>query len=218
MAVIELSLANAGYDGSNVLHDINLEIDAGEKVALVGKSGAGKSTLLRLIYERMEAEAALVPQDLGLVRALSVFHNVYIGQLNRHSVWHNLANLIRPMRRDVEAVQPIVEKLGLGAELFSPVGALSGGQQQRTAVCRALYQHGDVLLADEPVSAVDEHQSRVVLESINAAKNTVVLAMHDVELALEYTDRVVGLRDGHIVMSQPTATMTKSDLVSLYTG
>jgi phosphonate transport system ATP-binding protein len=217
MAVIALSLASAGYNGGTVLHDINLEIEAGERVALVGKSGAGKSTLLRLLYERIEADAALVPQELGLVRALSVFHNVYIGRLDRHNTWHNLVNLVRPMQREVEAVQQIVEKLGLEEELFSPVASLSGGQQQRTAVSRALYQPGEILLADEPVSAVDEHQSRAVLENINEAKSTVVLAMHDVELALAYTSRVIGLRDGHIVMDQSTATMTRSDLDTLYT-
>lgn len=217
MALIELSLANAGYNGSAVLHDVSLAIRRGEKVALVGRSGAGKSTLLRLIYERVDGTAALVPQELGLVKTLSVFHNVYMGQLNRNSSWRNLVNLLRPMQQEVAAVSRVVDKLGLEEELFSPVGALSGGQQQRTAVGRALYQDDDILLGDEPVSAVDEHQSRVILETINDAKATVILAMHDIQLALAHTDRVIGLCDGRIVLDQSTANMTASDLDALYT-
>lgn len=216
MPLLDLRLATAGYNGQSVLHDVTLTVDSGERIALVGRSGAGKSTLLRLIYERLADQAALVPQEHGLVRALSVFHNVYIGRLNRNSVWRNLANLIRPLRSEVAAIGGIVAELELEPELFEPVGALSGGQQQRTAVGRALYQDTSVLLGDEPVSAVDEHQSRVILENINAKKSTVILAMHDIGLALDYTDRIVGLRDGRIVMDERAAGLTASDLAPLY--
>jgi len=216
MPLLDLRLATAGYNGQVVLHDVTLAIEPGERIALVGRSGAGKSTLLRLIYERLADQAALVPQEHGLVKALSVFHNVYIGRLNRYSVWRNLANLVRPLHSDVESIRAIVAELELEAELFEPVGALSGGQQQRTAVGRALYQDAQVLLGDEPVSAVDEHQSRVILENINARKPTVILAMHDIGLALAYTDRIVGLRDGRITMDEPSAGLTASDLAPLY--
>lgn len=216
MPLLDLRLATAGYNGQTVLHDVTLAIEPGERIALVGRSGAGKSTLLRLIYEHLADQAALVPQEAGLVKALTVFHNVYIGRLNRHSIWRNLANLVRPMRSEVEAIRAIVAELELEAELFEPAGALSGGQQQRTAVGRALYQDAPVLLGDEPVSAVDEHQSRVILENINAKKPTVILAMHDIGLALDYTDRIVGLRDGRIAMDEPAAGITASDLAPLY--
>jgi len=216
MPLLDLRLATAGYNGQSVLHDVSLPVDAGERIALVGRSGAGKSTLLRLIYEHLDDRAALVPQEHGLVRALSVFHNVYIGRLNRNPVWRNLANLIRPLRDEVEEIRGIVAELELEPELFEPVGALSGGQQQRSAVGRALYQETSVLLGDEPVSAVDEHQSRVILESINAKKSTVILAMHDIGLALDYTDRIVGLRDGRIVMDECASGLTASDLAPLY--
>jgi len=218
MALVDLTLATAGYNGANVLHDVSLSIERGEKVALVGRSGAGKSTLLRLIYERIDGEAAMVPQELGLVRALTVFHNIYMGQLNRHSTWRNVVNLVRPMQQEVANIGGIVKTLGLENELFSAVGALSGGQQQRTAVGRALYQRTDILLGDEPVSAVDEHQSRSILESIADAKPTVILAMHDIDLALAYSNRVIGLDAGRIVMDESTAGMKASDLDLLYRG
>jgi len=216
MALFDLKEAGASYDELPVLSGITLRIDEGERVALVGRSGAGKSTLLKLLYEQRAEEAALLPQELGLVRVLSVFHNIYMGRLNRHSAWYNLVNLIRPVAREVTAVQALAERLGIGEKLFDPVGQLSGGQQQRTAVGRALFQGSPVLIGDEPVSAVDDHQSRIVLQAINDNCRTVVIAMHDTALAIEYTDRVVGLKDGRIVMDQPTAGMTPADLDDLY--
>lgn len=216
MTLLQLSNEVAGYQGKTILRDLTLRIDAGERIGLVGESGAGKSTLLRLIYERCRDQAALVPQDSGLVQSLSVFHNVYMGRLHIHSVWRNFRNLLKPARDDIATVRPIVEELRLDDKLFSPVAELSGGQQQRTAVGRALYNTGDLLIGDEPVSAVDEHQARDILSAVNSQKKTVVLAMHDRALALEFTDRVVGIRDGRIVLDEPTAGMIPGDLDDLY--
>ena len=216
MALLQLSDEVAGYQGKTILRDLTLSIEAGERIGLVGESGAGKSTLLRLIYERCRDQAALVPQDSGLVQSLSVFHNVYMGRLHTHSVWRNFRNLLKPARDDIATVRPIVAELRLEEKFFSPVAELSGGQQQRTAVGRALYNTGDVLIGDEPVSAVDEHQARDILSTINNQKKTVVLAMHDRALALEFTDRVVGIRDGRIVLDEATAGMVPGDLDDLY--
>jgi phosphonate transport system ATP-binding protein len=216
MTLLQLSDEVAGYQGKTVLRDLTLNIEAGERIGLVGESGAGKSTLLRLIYERCRNQAALVPQDSGLVQSLSVFHNVYMGRLHTHSVWRNFHNLLKPRRDDIATVRPIVDELRLDDKLFSPVAELSGGQQQRTAVGRALYNTGDILIGDEPVSAVDEHQARDILSTVNNQKKTVVLAMHDRALALEFTDRVVGIRDGRIVLDEATAGMVPADLDDLY--
>jgi len=216
MPLIDLRDASAGYNGATILSDISLRIEPGERIALVGESGAGKSTLLKMIHERCAAAAALVPQELGLVQALTVFHNVYIGRLHRCSVWHNLRNLFFPARADVAAVTDVLVRLRLEDKLFASVGELSGGQQQRTAVGRALYHPGDILIADEPVSAVDEHQAQEILETLNADKRTVILAMHDRALALRFADRLIGLRDGRIVLDAPSAGMTPADLDDLY--
>lgn len=216
MSLIDLQQASAGYNGRDVLHEVTLVIEPGERIALVGESGAGKSTLLRLMHQRCTVEAAMVPQPLGLVNALSVFHNVYMGRLHRNSTLHNLRNLLRPTKAQIAAVGEILAGLRLDNDMFSTVGSLSGGQKQRTAVGRALFQGCGVLLADEPVSAVDEHQARNILESIIQRNQTVVLAMHDRELALAYTDRVVGVRDGRIMLDCPTTGMTPSDLDHVY--
>lgn len=216
MSLFTLRSVSAAYTGQQVLRDLSLTIEAGERVALVGKSGAGKSTLLRLLYRQHPQATALVPQELGLVQTLSVFHNVYMGRLPRNATWYNLINLIKPLSREIDQVRQVLMSLELEDKLLAPVGELSGGQRQRTAVGRALYQQGQVLLGDEPVSAVDEHQSHLVLKVIGDAYETTVLAMHDVSLALQYTDRVVGIKDGRIVLDQPTRGLTAADLTSLY--
>ena len=216
--MFDLDKASASYNGRVVLRDISLTVRPGERVALVGESGAGKSTLLNLLYQQHQARAALIPQDPALVWTLSVFHNVYIGSLHRHKSLYNLLNLVRPRAREVERVRQVLRRLGLEDKIFTPAGELSGGQRQRTAVGRALYQGRDVLLGDEPVSAVDVHQARAVLTAINEAHDTVILAMHDVDLALAFTDRVIGLKGGHIALDQPTSGLKQSDLDSLYTN
>ncbi len=213
---LALSDETIGYAGKPILTGVTLRIAVGERVALVGESGAGKSTLLRALYERRPEEAALVPQDLGLVSSLSVFHNVYIGRLHRRSVWHNLRTLLRPAAADLKQVREILVRLRMEDKLRSPVGQLSGGQQQRTAIARALYNPGLTVLADEPVSSVDPHQGKEILARLNEAKRTVLLAMHDRELAIHFADRLIGVRDGRIVLDEPSDGMVPSDLDDLY--
>ena len=204
------------YNEHAILSDISLSIEEGSKIALVGQSGAGKSTLLTQLYEASNRDVALVPQELGLVRNLSVFHNIYMGRLNRHGAFYNILNLIKPTQKELTKVRPIAEKLGLVDKLFAPVQELSGGQQQRTAVGRAIFKGSPVFFGDEPVSAVDEHQSHTVLSAIMKGHKTVILSMHDVKLALHYSDRVIGLKNGVKVLDESTRGMKTSDLDDLY--
>ena len=214
--MFQLGNEDIGYGDSVVLRDISLSINAGERVALVGKSGAGKSTLLSLLHRRYPKHTALIPQDPGLVRSLSVFHNIYMGSLNRHSSFYNLLNLMWPREAELDRVRPLVEHLNLADKLFVRAGELSGGQQQRTAICRALLQGGEAVLADEPVSAADNHQSRVILDALRECFDTTVLAMHDVDLALEYSSRIIGIKDGTVAYDAPTQDLTRRDLDFLY--
>ncbi len=216
MHVLDLAGIPAGYDGRRVLEDIHLRVEPGERIAIVGESGAGKTTLLRLMREHCTAPAAIVPQDLGLVQALTVFHNVYMGQLHNRSTFHNLRTLFWPARRDVDAVREVLEPLRLPDEMFSAVRRLSGGQQQRTAVARALFNDAPVLIADEPVSAVDDHQAREILSLAGTQKKTIIVALHDRALALSFADRIIGLKDGKVALDTLTAGLQPGDLDGLY--
>ena len=216
MSLFLLEGAHLGYGGRPVLSDVSLTIEPNERVALVGPSGAGKSTLLSALYRQQKDRAALVPQDGALVRELSVYHNVYIGRLHQHGAVYNLVNLVRPWPAKVASVSTILRDLSLDDKLFAPVSDLSGGERQRTAVARALYRGGDVLLGDEPVSAVDGVQARHVLEVIDRSFSTVVLVMHDIELALRFTTRVIGVRAGRILFDRRTADVSSGELGELY--
>ena len=216
MAGLEVSNLSAHYGGERVLGPLSLSLAPGQRIALVGRSGAGKSTLLSLLYDEAGPNTAFLPQDLGLVDTLSVFHNVYMGQLDRHSIAYSLANLLWPLRKPRREINGILETLGMADKLREPTGELSGGQRQRAAVARALYQKADMLLADEPVSALDGPLARRVMDALTQAYPTSVIALHDVDLALAYSDRVIGIQNGVIALDQPSQRLSAADLQPLY--
>jgi phosphonate transport system ATP-binding protein len=217
-ALVELRKASVGYGGRPVLHEIDLTITAGERLAVMGRSGAGKSTLLNLLHARLADQVALIPQATALVKTLSVFHNVYMGRLDRYPTWHNLRTLVWPTRRDIADVTRTLELVGLADKLFDRAGTLSGGQQQRTSVARALYNNSPIIIGDEPVSALDRQQGAEILGKLCGRHDTVILAMHDISLALAHTDRVVVIDEGRIVLDAPARTVTAADLVPYYGG
>jgi phosphonate transport system ATP-binding protein len=216
--LIELRKASAGYAGRAVLHDIDLTINAGERVAVMGRSGAGKSTLLNLLYDRLGDRVALIPQAAALVKTLSVFHNVYMGRLDRHPTWYNLRTLAFPAGREVAEITGVLDLVGLADKLFDRAGTLSGGQQQRTSVARALYNGRPIVIGDEPVSALDRLQGAEILGKLCARHDTAILAMHDIPLALAHADRVVVIEEGRIVLDAPARTIAAADLVPYYGG
>lgn len=216
--VFELKRACAGYNGRPVLFDIDLTVHANERIAVMGRSGAGKSTLLSLLYAQRPADVALVPQASALVKPLSVFHNVYMGRLDRHSTAYNLRTLVWPAACKVAEVRSVLQSVGLDGEIFSAAGALSGGQQQRTSVARALYNGRPILIGDEPVSALDRVQGADVLSLLKLRHQTVVLALHDVHHALEHADRIVVLEHGRKVIDEPSTKLTANDLLQHFGG
>ena len=215
-ALFNLNGECVAYQNFVVLKNITLQIDSGEKVALVGPSGAGKTTLLHTLYDKVANRSAFVHQHYALVLPLSVFHNVYIGRLDRHSTAYNLLNLIKPQKKILDEIWPILRALGMEEKIFEKTGALSGGQQQRVAVARAVYRGEDILLADEPVSSVDPHQAGTVMELIIQNAETVVVSLHAVEFALQFAKRIIGLHDGEIQFDLPTEKVTQTMLRELY--
>jgi len=216
--LVELRKASAGYAGQAVLHDVDLTIHAGERIAVMGRSGVGKSTLLNLLYEQLAARAALIPQSAALVKTLSVFHNVYMGRLDRHSNWYNLRTLAWPARRDVAEIGDILDIVGLSDKVFAAAGALSGGQQQRTSVARALYNGAPIVIGDEPVSALDRVQASEILGKLRSRHETLILALHDIPLALAHADRVLVIEGGRLVLDAPASALSAADLVPYYGG
>lgn len=215
----QLTGANLGYGGTAVLRGVNFTLQRGERVVLLGPSGAGKSTLLAAIHRQLTGlghRVALVPQDQGLVPQLSVMRNVYMGRLDDHGAVGNLASLVWLKRSHRTGIEAILADLGMDGLAARPVDSLSGGQRQRTAVGRALYRGGDIILADEPVSAVDGVQSRQVLDLVAARFDTALVALHDVDLARQFGTRIIGLRDGGIRFDDPADAVTTRHLDRLY--
>jgi len=217
-AAITLDRVSAGYRGAPVLHDITFSVEPGEQVAIVGRSGAGKSTLINTIYRRYPECAALIPQASALVANLSVFHNVFMGCLDRHSTLYNLRTLIWPPAAEVAAVTRVLEAVGLEEKLFAKAGELSGGQQQRTSVARAMLNARPIVLGDEPVSALDRVQAGDVLRVLSERHETKIFAMHDIRLALEHTDRIILLQGGRIILDEPSSHLSYERLLPHFEG
>lgn len=216
MAGFDLTGLTASFGGERVIAPLSLNVKDGERVALVGRSGAGKSTLISLIHQQVKRESSLVPQDLGLVNALPVFHNVFMGQLDAHSTFYNTLTLIRPFSRDSTAVRALLKELSMPEKIWIPAATLSGGQRQRVAIARALFRQSSLLLADEPVSALDGPMAHLVMSLLNKRFRTSVIALHDVELALKYCTRIVGIQDGQIALDETSDRLTPGDITPLY--
>ncbi|WP_083217500.1 ATP-binding cassette domain-containing protein [Thioclava sp. SK-1] len=183
-APVTLRQTQLGWGDTHVLSNINLTISPGERIVFLGRSGAGKSTLLQSFIGCFTPNTiSVVAQDHGLVGPLSAFHNTWMGQLDRHGTCHNLRVLLWPLRRERERAENYLNSVGLTGISKKKVQDLSGGQKQRVALARALMRGGDVVLADEPVSALDPSQGRNLLAALQTRFHTCILALHDVSQA-----------------------------------
>lgn len=218
MPVLSLRGASTVYDGRPVLQGIDLDILPAQTVAVMGRSGAGKSTLLKLLYMQRPEAIALVPQAASLVEALSVFHNVYSGRLDRYSTWANMRTLVWPGAQRVSEIRDILSDVGLEAQMYQKAGTLSGGQQQRVSLARAIYNGRPILLADEPVSALDRVQGGNLLKLIKSRHATAVIILHDVQQALDHADRIILLDNGRKVIDAPARKLRAQDLIMRFGG
>lgn len=214
--LFEMHDEQLAWQGRPVLSGLNLSIRQGEKIALIGPSGVGKSTLLKALYQQAPDKVAYCDQSPGLVPSLSAFHNIYMGCLDKHSFMHNVLNLFFPFKQAKKQVGQVAQTLGLQHKLSCSAQALSGGQQQRVALARSLIQQKPVFIGDEPVSAVDEKQAEHLLAHICASHSTVILALHNTAHAVKYCQRVIGLKDGKIVLDEVVDKLSEFELRRLY--
>ena len=214
--LFNLQAQSLGWGEQCVLDSLNLSICEGEKVAIIGKSGSGKTTLIQALHQQAPEQTALCGQEYGLVPSLSVFHNIYMGQLDKHHFLYNFANLLHPFKKEVSTITALTTPLSLTEDLFKPAEKLSGGQQQRVALGRALFQNKAIFIGDEPVSSVDEVQAENLIQLIIARHHTTILTLHNIDLALRFCDRIIGLRHGVIELDSPVKGVSDSQLRSLY--
>lgn len=244
-AEFQLSSVSVRFGTSAALDDVSLSIGGGEAVGLVGPSGSGKSTLLRLLVgalrptegavhvegqdlvelsrgamKRVRASIGFVHQDLSLIANLRVAQNVLAGGLGRQSFLGSLRSMLRPARASLERAYAILERVGIPEKLFERTDTLSGGQQQRVAIARALYQQPRALLADEPVSSVDPARARDTVSLLTRISReehlTLVMSLHNLDLAREFFPRLVGLRAGRVVFDKPSAEIGEAEFHALY--
>lgn len=241
-----LRLSGVGYthaDGQAALQDIQLEIAKGERVAIIGPSGAGKTTLLRLLAthlqphhgrytlldcepwslsararQRLRARIGLIHQTPPLPPRQRVVTSVLAGRLGQWSLGRSLLSLLYPLDRQGAAA--VLNRLDLADKLYQRCDQLSGGQLQRVGIARVLYQQPELILADEPVSAMDPVLASWSLNILNqeaARRQTTLLAsLHAVELALEHFPRVLGVRAGRIMFDKAATQVSQAELDALY--
>lgn len=244
--VIRVAGLNKTYrNGTQALKDIDFVAHAGETVVLLGANGSGKSTLQKCFNRLVEPtsgsvkvlgtevttagkkelahlrrDIGMVHQRINLVRELSVLTNVIHGSLGRVSNPRNwFAATARAEQRD-EAMEALT-RVGLADVAGRRAEQLSGGQQQRVAIARLLMQRPKIVLADEPVAALDPHAGRVVMDmlwEITEENNlTLICTLHQLELARAYGHRTVALRDGSLEIDAPISDLADAQLEGLYT-
>ncbi len=239
MVLFQLEQVSLQFGELGAIADLTLSICPGEKVALIGSSGAGKSTLIRLLngtlkptqgnlqafgrdlsqakphqLRQVQRRIGTIYQQFHLVDNLRVIHNVNAGHLGRWSFAKALTSLVIPL--EVETAQTALAQVGIPEKIYARTDQLSGGQQQRVAIARVLVQDPSVILADEPISSLDPTLSREVMDLLSnlcQAERTLIVSLHDVEIAREYCDRMIGLRKGKLVFDAPTSQVS-ADLIS----
>ncbi|QRI79241.1 MULTISPECIES: ATP-binding cassette domain-containing protein [Rhodococcus] len=240
--VVGVRNLRVAYGDQTVLDGVDLELHAGETVALLGASGSGKSTLMKSLtgfapvsggavtvaghdvtalhareLRRLRAEVGQVFQQFNLIPRLSVLTNVLAGGLHTAGPINALGGFTSEQRK---LAMHYLDRVGIAHKAKDQARSLSGGQQQRVAIARALMQQPRVVLADEPVASLDPKLADSVLDLLRGIatdyKIPVLVSLHVLPLALRHSDRIVGLRQGKMLISAPTADLDAETLLPLY--
>ena len=245
MAILSVTELKARYNpkGPLILKGISFDVEDQDFFAIIGPSGAGKSTLIRCINRLVEPESGsitflgkdvialgsrdlrhlrrdigMIFQEFNLVNRMSVMDNVLSGRLGYTGTLRSLFRWFP--KADIARAIELLERVGLIAHINKRADELSGGQRQRVGIARALMQEPKLLLLDEPTSALDPKISREVMSLIRDIatefKVPVLCNIHNVQLAMEYCNKVIGLQDGIKKFEGAAAEMQQSDLETIY--
>ncbi|MBL6737079.1 MAG: phosphonate ABC transporter ATP-binding protein [Litoricola sp.] len=242
--MLHLESVSKTYDtGDTALSDISLRIEKGQVVGLIGPSGAGKSTLIRCINRLVEPtqgqiflnnvdlvrldnhqlrlqrrRIGMIFQEYALVERLTVMENVLSGRLGYLPFWRSY--LRRFPRADIENAYRLLDRVGLMDQANKRADELSGGQRQRVGIARALAQNPDLLLVDEPTASLDPKTSRqimrLIVEICSERALPAIINIHDVPLAIQFMQRIIGLRGGKIVFDGAPAELNDTVLTTIY--
>ncbi|WP_121641300.1 phosphonate ABC transporter ATP-binding protein [Virgibacillus sp. Bac330] len=228
---------------TKVLKDIHFEVGTGEFVSIIGPSGAGKSTLLRCInrmvdfnegqiifdnqhvgnltkkkLRKLRTNIAMIFQHYNLVPRLTVIENVLHGRFGYKTTLQGV--LGRYSEEEKEFAFSLLEKLGIAEHAYKRCDQLSGGQQQRVGICRALIQEPALVLCDEPIASLDPNSSRIIMDYLKSISSemgiTCLVNLHQVEVAQNYSDRIVGLRNGEVVFNGRSDLLTQEQIQNIY--
>lgn len=242
--MLNLENISVSYDGRLLaLEDINLNIKQGEFIGIIGSSGSGKSTLLKsinLLVKPLKGKIYLdniditklstsklrdirrsigfVFQDYNLIERSSVLDNVLIGRLGYKSSFKSFLGIFSD--DDYQRATTALRQVGLREKMFQRADQLSGGQKQRVAIAKTLCQRPKIILADEPVASLDVSTSQTVMDyfqRVNKKKNlTILINLHDVNLAKKYCERIIALKDGKIVYDGEVGDLNDDILRKVY--
>ena len=231
------------YGSTQALKDITLSIEEGQFVSVIGPSGAGKSTLLRCVNRLVDAtqgaivldgqditrvrgselrhirtKTGMIFQNYNLVNRLSVIENVLHGRLGHKSTLAGAAGWYT--EREKERAFQLLDKLGLSEQAYKRCDELSGGQKQRVGIARALMQEPRLILCDEPIASLDPSSARVIMDTlsdINRTMNiTCILNLHQVEVAMKYSEWIIGITAGSIVFDGAPEALDKDMIHRIY--
>jgi phosphonate transport system ATP-binding protein len=245
MSILEVKNLKVQYaaTGPQILKGIDFAVDGNDFCAVIGPSGAGKSTLIRCInrlveptdgdivlfgqhvqslsggdLRRLRRRIGMIFQEFNLVNRMSVMDNVLSGRLGYTGAFRSFFKAFP--KEDIDRALHLLERVGLQDHVDKRADALSGGQRQRVGIARALMQKPEILLLDEPTSALDPKISRDVMGLIRELaaeyKVPVLCNIHDVQLALETCNRIIGMQDGYKKFDGPSKGMRKQDLDEIY--
>lgn len=229
--------------GDKALSNVSFEVPQGQVIGLIGPSGAGKSTLIRCINRLVEPTSGkvllndvnlpglrsgdlrrarrrigMIFQEYALVERLTVMENVLSGRLGYVSFWRSFTR--RYPAEDIANAYRLLDRVGLIAHADKRADALSGGQRQRVGIARALSQNPELLLIDEPTASLDPKTSRqimrLIVEICRERGLPAIINIHDVVLAQQFSDRIIGLQAGRVVFDGPPSGLTETVLTRIY--